>query len=86
MMELRTFGRRAGRVKVLAAVIGTGAVVAMGAITIAHVENEVGTSTARTNDLPMASVTMTTARTELPISYAPTYTAHPCAKRATMPC
>jgi hypothetical protein len=86
-MELRTFCRVAGSVKVLAAVIGAGIVVAMGAITIGYGDDGVGTSTASTNGLPVASVTLSTAPTELATSFArPTYTAHPCPKRATMPC
>jgi hypothetical protein len=85
-MEHRTFCRVAGSVKVLAAVIGAGVVVSMGAITIAN-GDEVATRTASTNGLPVASVTLSTAPTELATSFArPTYTARPCAKRATMPC
>jgi hypothetical protein len=85
-MELTISRRVAGSVKVLAAVGGAGVVVAMGAITIAN-GNEVGASTASTNGWPLAPVTQTTAPTELATSFArPTYTAKPCAKRATMPC
>jgi hypothetical protein len=85
-MELGTFRRVAGSVKVLAAVIGAGVVVAMGAITIANGDDAVATTTASTNGFPL-SVRPTPAPTELATSFArPTYTATPCAKRATMPC
>jgi hypothetical protein len=87
MMELGTFRRLVGSVKVLAAVIGAGIVVTMGAITIAHGDDEVTTKTASINGLPLPSVKPTAAPTELATSFArPTYTATPCAKRATMPC
>ena len=65
-MELRTFCRVAGSVKVLAAVIGAGNRGRNGcAITIANGDDEVATSTASTNGLPVASVTLSTAPTEL---------------------
>lgn len=51
MMKLRTSRHGAGSVKVLAAV---GVVVAMGAITIANGNDEVGASTASTNGWPLA--------------------------------
>jgi hypothetical protein len=86
-MEQRTFHCVTGSVKMLAAVIGAGVVVAMGAITVASGAHEPGTSTASSHDLPMASVTLTTAPTALATPFAsPTHTASLCAKRQTMPC
>jgi hypothetical protein len=86
-MEQKTFHHVTGSVKILSAVIGAGVVVAMGAITVASGADEPDTSTASSNQLQRASVTQTTAPSELATPFAsPTYVAHPCAKRATMPC
>lgn len=86
MMELTTFRRVTGRMKALSAVTGAGVVITRGAFTVTY-GDDAGTSTASTPDLPVATLTLTTAPTELATPFAsPTHTATPCAKRATMPC
>jgi hypothetical protein len=86
-MGASIIGRVSGRVKALSAVMGAAAAVAMGAMCFAHASDVPGISLARTDDLPSATVTRSTAPKELATSFArPTHTATPCAARATLPC
>ena len=76
-----------GRVKMLSAVMGVAAAVTMGAMCFSHGSDVTGISLARTDDLPSATVTRSTAPKELATPFArPTNPAQPCAARATLPC
>lgn len=87
MMEPIDVHRLRGRVKVLSAVIGASAVVAMGAVTVAYPVNEVSTSTTSSNGWPAATITRTPPPSAPEKSFAtPTLTATPCPKRVTFPC
>jgi hypothetical protein len=87
MMELLNFRRLRGSVKVLSAVLGAGAVVTAGALTIAYQGNEMGTSTASTSGWERATVTRSASPPAPETSFAtPPHTATPCAKRAVYPC
>jgi hypothetical protein len=59
MMELMTFRRLRGSMKVLSGVTGAGVVVTTGAATVAHTGNAVGASTAGTNAWPVATISPT---------------------------
>jgi hypothetical protein len=85
-MKQQAFRRVTGRLKLLSAVVGVGAVAAA-AITVGHESREVDPSVASLHRLPMAQATQTTIPTELATPFArPTHTAKLCAKRQTMPC
>lgn len=76
-----------GRFKALSAVMGVVAAVTMGATCLTRGSDVAGIGVVRADDLPSATVTRSTAPKELATSFArPTYTAKPCAARATMPC
>jgi hypothetical protein len=86
-MQLTTFHRLRGSLRLLSAVTGAGVVVAMGALTIADQGNQDGASTASPNGWAVATVTMTPPPEAPETSFAaPTFKAVPCAKRAVYPC
>jgi hypothetical protein len=86
-MGASAIGRVTEGVRTLSAAIGVAAAVGMGAMSFTHVTDVAGASAARTDDLPSATVTRSTAPKELATSFArPTHTAKPCAARATLPC
>jgi hypothetical protein len=86
-MQLTTFHRVRGSLKVLSAVTGASVVVAMGALTVGYQGNEVGTSIASTNGWEQATITRMPSPAAPETSFAiPTFKAIPCAKRAVYPC
>jgi hypothetical protein len=87
MIEPNNIHRVRGSVKVLSAVIGASAVVAMGAVTVAYPGNEVSTSATSPKGWPAATVTRTPPASAPQTSFAaPPITATPCPKRVTLPC
>jgi hypothetical protein len=85
-MELMNPHRRGGSAKALWAVIA-GAVLAIGAVTVACTENEAAPSTTRmVGSDATVTVTVQPSLERRPLFFTPTVTATPCAKRATMPC
>jgi hypothetical protein len=87
MIEPINFHRVRGSVKVLSAVIGASVVVAMGAVTVAYPDNEVGASATSPTGWPAATVTRTPPASAPETSFAaPPITATPCPKRVTLPC
>jgi hypothetical protein len=87
-MGNKIFGRVFASAKLMAAVTGVGAAIAMGAVSITHESAAASASAARSDNPPLvATVTRSTAPKELATSFArPTHTAKLCAARATMPC
>lgn len=86
-MGANTIRRILGSAKVLSAVIGAAAAIAMGAMSLIDGSDVAGISVARNDDPPLATVTWSMAPSELATPFArPTHTAKPCAARATMPC
>ncbi len=86
-MHLMSSRHTAGKAKVMATVMGVGAMVAMGVVTVGHAGEEPGLRATGPSSWSMAPVTKSTAPTELATPFAsPTHIAIPCAPRATMPC
>lgn len=86
-MARKAFRHLIGNVKMLSAVAGAGVVMTMGVLTAATEHTQSGVSASVQGGVPMATVTKSSAPSELVTPFAsPTYTATPCAKRATMPC
>ncbi len=79
--------RSIGKTRSLAAVVGAGAVVVMGALAIGHAADETGPRLVGSEGWAQATVTKSTGTNLVPTPFAkPTYIAVPCGKRETMPC